>query len=297
MINFFVNSKVNPLTTQTAINYAILNANKLNRNSLDANKIDTKKIFDVLKNVNPLTTQTAINYAILNADKLTRNSVDANKIDAMAIYNHIKKVNADNEEFFNISNKIIHNVFDTLKININITSYNETYTFKSGNIKITINAKSGGNLSFNKDEFIFINSEYRKAEGILTNLMDITFQFSNIPFISQIKKDIELFKEKVGKSIVNGSVAIKFEFGKLIYEFDIAKKDDISKLYGTLTITLELDFDLSKAVEAVGEKVSNLIARYDEINRSCNYSSGFYYLWYCCSLFIVNLNKNIIGLI
>lgn len=89
--------------------------------------------------------------------------------------------------------------------------------------------------------------------------MDITFQFSNIPFISQIKKDIELFKEKVGKSIVNGSVAIKFEFGKLIYEFDVAKKDDISKLYGTLTITLELDFDLNKAVEAVGEKVSNLI--------------------------------------
>ena len=89
--------------------------------------------------------------------------------------------------------------------------------------------------------------------------MDITFQFSNILFISQIKKDIELFKEKVGKSIVNGSVAIKLEFGKLIYEFDIAKKDDISKLYGTLTITLEFDFDLNKAVEVVGEKVSNLI--------------------------------------
>ena len=91
------------------------------------------------------------------------------------------------------------------------------------------------------------------------NFMEITLQSSLSSFISQIKQEIELFKEKVGNSIVNGSVAIKIEFGKLIYEFDIAKNDDLSKLYGTLTITLELDFDLNKKVEEMGQKVSNLI--------------------------------------
>ena len=91
------------------------------------------------------------------------------------------------------------------------------------------------------------------------NLMDIAFQSSNYSFITQIKKEIELFKEKVGNSIINGSVAIKIEFGKLIYEFDIAKDDDLSKLYGTLTISLELDFDLNKPGEVIGLKVSKLI--------------------------------------
>ena len=91
------------------------------------------------------------------------------------------------------------------------------------------------------------------------NFMEITLQSSLSSFISQIKKEIELFKEKVGNSIINGSVAIKIEFGKLIYEFDIAKNDDLSKLYGTLTITLELDLDLNKSAEAIGLKISKLI--------------------------------------
>ena len=91
------------------------------------------------------------------------------------------------------------------------------------------------------------------------NLMDISFQSSNYSFITQIKKEKELFKKKVGKSIINGSVAIKIKFGKLIYEFDIAKTDDLSKLYGTLTINLELDFDLNKSSEVIGLKVSKLI--------------------------------------
>ena len=208
---------------------------------------------------NLLTTQTGINLAILNAAKAKNNSLDVNKIDLMSIYNFAKKAKADNDKFFNICNNIIHEVFDNFKIDINITSYNETYTFKAGNIKITINAKSGGNISFNKEQFIFENSEYKKTEGILMNLMDIAFQSSNYSFITQIKKEIELFKEKVGKSIVNGSVAIKIEFGKLIYEFDIAKNDGLSKLYGTLTITLELDLDLNKSAEAIGLKISKLI--------------------------------------
>lgn len=209
--------------------------------------------------VNPLTTQTGINLAILNAAKANKSSFDVNKIDFMAVYNFAKKAKADNDKFFDICNNIIHEVFDTFKIDININSYNETYTFKTGIIKITINAKSGGNFSFNKDQFVFENSEYKKTEGTLMNFMEITLQSSLSSFISQIKKEIELFKEKVGNSIINGSVAIKIEFGKLIYEFDIAKNDDLSKLYGTLTITLELDFDLNKKVEEMGQKVSNLI--------------------------------------
>ena len=48
---------------------------------------------------------------------------------------------------------------------------------------------------------------------------------------------------------------MKIEFFKLIYEFDIAKKDDLSELYGTLTITWELDFDLNKIGEKIGQEI------------------------------------------
>ena len=48
---------------------------------------------------------------------------------------------------------------------------------------------------------------------------------------------------------------MKIEFFKLIYEFNIAKKDDLSELYGTLSITLELDFDLNKIGERIGQEI------------------------------------------
>ncbi len=37
----------------------------------------------------------------------------------------------------------------------------------------------------------------------------------------------------------------------------MAKKDDLSKLYGTLTIGIEFDFDLLKIAEKVGQQVLN----------------------------------------
>ena len=73
--------------------------------------------------------------------------------------------------------------------------------------------------------------------------------------IPQIRNNIEMFKQKVWKSIINGFVSMKIEFFKLIYEFNIAKKDDLSELYGTLTITLELDFDLNKIGERIGQEI------------------------------------------
>jgi hypothetical protein len=73
--------------------------------------------------------------------------------------------------------------------------------------------------------------------------------------VPHIKTNIQTFKQKVGESIINGAVTIKFEFPKLIYEFEVAKNDDLSKLYGTLTISLEFDFDLFKIAEKVGQKV------------------------------------------
>ena len=74
----------------------------------------------------------------------------------------------------------------------------------------------------------------------------------------QIKSNIETFKQKVGEAVVNGSVTIKFEFPKLIYEFEIAKKDDLSKLYGTFTISIEFDFniDLFKIAQKIAIKVT-----------------------------------------
>ena len=74
-----------------------------------------------------------------------------------------------------------------------------------------------------------------------------------------LKRNIEIFKQKVGQSILNGSVAIEIEFGKLIYEFDISKSDNLDKLYGSLTITLELDFDLNKAAEKVSQELTNVL--------------------------------------
>ena len=86
-------------------------------------------------------------------------------------------------------------------------------------------------------------------------LIDKFLGNSNKFMIPQIRNNIEMFKQKVWKSIINGFVAMKIEFFKLIYEFNIAKKDDLSELYGTLSITLELDFDLNKIGERIGQEI------------------------------------------
>ena len=74
-------------------------------------------------------------------------------------------------------------------------------------------------------------------------------------FVPQFKTKLETFKQKVGKAIINGSITIKFELPKLVYEFEVAKKDDLTKLYGKLTISIEFDFDLLKVAEKVAVKV------------------------------------------
>ena len=211
------------------------------------------------KHVNPLTTQTAINHFIplMNNMQQNQNSeqIDFNKIKMLPLYNYCKNVKTNNENFFRICNDIIKNVFDNLKIDANITFYNKTFTIKAGNIKVTINATSGGKFSFDKEQYIFKNSEYIKTEGFFMYLIDKFLGNSGGFMIPQIRNNIEMFKQKVGKSIINGSVAMKIEFFKLIYEFDIAKNDDLSELYGTLTITLELDFDLNKIGERIGQEI------------------------------------------
>lgn len=212
--------------------------------------------------VNPFLNQNVItssfpitnNYIQSQSDRIDKN--DFNSIGFILMCQRIEK---ERKNFFSICNNIIKNVFGSLKIDINITSYDKTYTFKTGNIKVSINAKSGGNFSFKKQQYVFKNSEYSKTEGFLLELLDVIIKNSNLIFMPDLKRNIELFKQKVGQSILNGSVAIGIEFGKLIYEFDISKSDNLDKLYGSLTITLELDFDLNKAAEKVSQDLSNVL--------------------------------------
>ena len=159
--------------------------------------------------------------------------------------------------FLEICNKINSNVFNFLKIDVKITTLDLTYTCKVGFLKVTLNTKSGGDFTFEGEKYIFKNSTLSKIEGFLLNTLDFIADKIGKVFVPQIKTNIETFKQKVGEAIVNGSVTIKFEFPKLIYEFQVAKKDDLSKLYGTLTIGIEFDFDLLKIAEKVGQQVLN----------------------------------------
>lgn len=163
----------------------------------------------------------------------------------------------DDNNFLDRCNIIISKVFNFIKIDIKITSLDKTYTCKSGFLKVTLNAKSGGDFSFGGDKYIFKNSNHDKTEGLILNSLDLLSDKISLIVVPQIKKNIEMFKQKVGEAIVNGSVTIKIEFGKLIYEFQVAKKDDLSKIYGTLTITLELNFDLGNVAQKIGQQIYN----------------------------------------
>lgn len=167
----------------------------------------------------------------------------------------VQKIQKENEEFLEICNKIKTNVFDFLKIETKITSYDLNYTCKAGFLKVILNAKSGGEFKYEGDKYIFKNSSLFKTEGFLLNTLDFIADKIGMVFVPQIKTNIETFKQKVGKAIINGSVTIKFEFPKLVYEFEVAKKDDLTKLYGKLTISIEFDFDLHKVAEKVAVKV------------------------------------------
>lgn len=184
------------------------------------------------------------------------NEIDLNKIDLLKLYDVIKNFKLhDDNNFIDICNRIISKVFNFIKIDIKITSLDTTYTCKAGFLKVTLNAKSGGDFSFGGDKYIFKNSNHHKTEGLLLNSLDLLSDKISLIVVPQIKRNIEMFKQKVGEAIVNGSVSIKIEFGKLIYEFQVAKKDDFSKIYGTLTITLELNFDLSNVAQKIGVQI------------------------------------------
>jgi hypothetical protein len=152
----------------------------------------------------------------------------------------VQSILEEKKEFFGICNKISSNVFDFLKIEAKITSYDVNYTCKVGFLKVTLNAKSGGEFKYEGDKYIFRNSSLSKTEGFLLNTLDFIADKIGMVFVPQIKTNIETFKQKVGESIVNGSVTIKFEFPKLIYVFVILKKDELSILYRTFSNNFEL---------------------------------------------------------
>ena len=126
--------------------------------------------------VNPLLNQNVINNSI----PIIHNFIHKNDFNSIPLTLMCQRIKKDNEKFFSICNDIIKNVFSSLKIDINITSYDKTYTFKTGNIKVSINAKSGGNFSFDKQQYVFKNSEYSNTEGFLLELLDVVIKNSNL---------------------------------------------------------------------------------------------------------------------
>ena len=204
---------------------------------------------------NPVLLRMAANLYNKQIEEKQTNNFDFSKIDLSKFI--VQRLQKEKEYFLEICNKINSNVFNFLKIDVKITTLDLTYTCKVGFLKVTLNAKSGGDFTFEGEKYIFKNSSLSKIEGFLLNTLDFIADKIGKVFVPQIKTNIETFKQKVGEAIVNGSVTIKFEFPKLIYEFQVAKKDDLSKLYGTLTIGIEFDFDLLKIAEKVGQQVLN----------------------------------------
>ena len=228
-------------------------SNKFNASLFAINCLLTKNKPNPNPTLNPALLKIAGNLFMKQLEEKRENEFDINKIDLAKFV--VQKLQRD--EFLKICNRITSNVFNFLKLDVKITSLDYTYSWQVGFLKVTLNAKSGGDFTFGGDKYIFKNSSLNKTEGFLLNTLDFITDKINTIFVPQIKTQIETFKQKVGEAIVNGSVTIKFEFPKLIYVFEIAKKDDLSKLYGTFTITLELNFDLSKIAERVGQQVLN----------------------------------------
>lgn len=207
--------------------------------------------------INPILFNIATNFFNKQKEKEQTNNFDFNKIDLTKFI--LLRLQKEKDEFLEICNKITSNVFNFLKIDVKITTLDLTYTCKVGFLKVTLNAKSGGDFKFEGDKYIFKNSSLSKTEGFILNTLDFIADKIGLVFVPQIKTNIETFKQKVGEAIVNGSVTIKLEFPKLVYEFQVAKKDDFSNLYGTLTIAVEFDFDLLKIAEKVSQKVLNTL--------------------------------------
>ena len=204
---------------------------------------------------NPIFLRIAANIYNKQKEKEQTNIFDFSKIDLTKLI--VLRLQKEKDEFLEICNKITSNVFNFLKIDVKITSLDITYTCKVGFLKVTLNAKSGGDFTFGGDKYIFKKSSLSKTEGFILNTLDFIADKISMVFVPQIKTKIETFKKKVGEAIVNGSVAFKLEFPKLVYEFRVAKKDDFSNLYGTLTIAIEFDFNLLKIAEKIGQQVLN----------------------------------------
>ena len=131
----------------------------------------------------------------------------------------------NNKEFLTRCNKIISKAFDFLKIEINITALDYTYSYNVGFLKVTVNAKSGGTFLYGGDKYIFKLSGHCQTTGLLLNSVDFISEAIDKILCIQIKNKINMFKQKVGESIVNGAVTISFQFPKLIYEFELAKDE------------------------------------------------------------------------
>ena len=119
---------------------------------------------------------------------------------------------------------------------------------------MTVNAKSGGTFSYGGDKYIFKLSGHCQTTGLLLNSVDFISEAINHILCIQIKNKINMFKQKVEESIVNGAVTISFQFPKLIYEFELAKDEKLSHLYVKLTVTLELNIDLNAIVKDYPKK-------------------------------------------
>lgn len=171
-----------------------------------------------------------------------------------------KILKEDEKKFLDICNDIIKKVFDFVKIDIKVTLFEKEYTQKIGPIKINIKAKSGGNFTYGNDKYIFKYSKLVETKGLFLNTIDFISEYLKDIFPMQIKKNIEIFKRKVGQVIINGGVTIKIEFNKITYEFEAAAKDDFTKLYGTLTISFELDINIDDIIKKLSSKIMDSLS-------------------------------------
>ena len=167
--------------------------------------------------------------------------------------------NKDKETFLDICNKIIQKVFDFIKIEIKVTLLDKEYTQKIGLVKVTTKAKLGGDFFYGRNKYIFKNSLLIDTKGWVLNILDFINEFLKEIFSLEFNKNVEIFKKKVSEIINNGSLTIEVGLGKITYDFEIAKKDDLTKLYGKFTIILELDFDLDKIIKKLSEKIYDFL--------------------------------------
>ena len=193
------------------------------------------------------------------------------------IYNSFIDLIVGKTKLLSICNNILKSFPIFPKINVEIKILDKSYILYSDNdITITAVVKLGIQSETDEPSYIFKNSIC-----VDVGTGNCTFSFSNIiddtikglmlhfeelkdknlsdileeAIIKEITKqnnnDIKVFniKEKIGESIINGSLDITFKENLIEYEFKIAKNDDLKTYYGTFKIIIKLNGNMGQLMQ------------------------------------------------